>query len=156
MNGPYKYLENRRKCDTFTWINRILILLFIVALLFFLFFFVTKPRAVMADEVTLSWDANDSTPDGYLIYQRIDGSEYDYTTAVCDTVETTCTISDLSPGIQYYFVARAYVGENTSADSNEVGYVPEIQVPQNFKIVVELSFEIDENGNASIASAEIK
>lgn len=73
-------------------------------------------------EVILAWDANASTPDGYRIYQRAEGQAYDYAQPVWDGVSTSCTVYNLDYGTTYYFVARAYVGTNESADSGEVSF----------------------------------
>ena len=74
-------------------------------------------------EVTLAWDANATTPDGYRIYQRAEGQAYDYTQPVWDGVSTSCTVYNLDYDTTYYFVARAYVGTNESADSGEISYL---------------------------------
>ena len=73
-------------------------------------------------EVALAWDANVSPPDGYRIYQRAEGQAYDYTQPVWDGASTSCTVYNLDYGTTYYFVARAYVGTNESADSGEVSF----------------------------------
>lgn len=85
-----------------------------------------------AGQVTLAWDPNNPTPDGYHLYQRIEGGTYDFTKPAWPTdgqnhQETTCTISDLTEGQTYYFVVRAYVGAEESSNSNEVAY----SVPAN-------------------------
>lgn len=104
-----------------------------------------------ADNVTLQWDANSPAPDGYRIYQRITGETYDYDNPVCDTTETSCIVSGLNQGIQYYFVARAYVGSESSGDSNEVNHIPPVPAPVNLRISLEISVIIDVNGVPYIA-----
>lgn len=121
----------------------------------FLLFIIITAVIARADSVTLSWDANDPAPEGYMIYQRLDGAAYDYTdgTEVCKTVETSCVVENLSQGIQYFFVARAYVGQEQSGDSNEVNFIPIITPPSNLRINMEISVYIDENGRPIVAMA---
>jgi hypothetical protein len=80
-----------------------------------------------ASEVTLSWNDNNSKVDGYRIFKRAEGQDYNYSTPAWPTdgrdhVQTSCTISGLEEGVRYYFAARAYAGNNQSGDSNEVTY----------------------------------
>lgn len=121
------------------------ILVFIGMLLIFTFVAV---QITHGDTVVLQWDANDPAPDGYRIYQRFDGNTYDYTESgrKCETTETTCTIDDLLPGRLYFWVARAYVGENESGDSNEVSLKTTIPPPSGLKISVSLDVSVDING----------
>ncbi len=85
-------------------------------------------------QVTLSWDANSVTPDGYLIFQRTEGTAYDYSLPIWSGTTTSGTIDNLSEGNTYYFTVRAYIGANESIDSNEISYlvnpVPQAPVPQ--------------------------
>jgi hypothetical protein len=85
---------------------------------------VAFPLVVSAAQVTLQWDASTPAPDGYNVYQRVDGANYDYTTPVnaSGITGTTYTLSGLAEGTTYYFVIRAYVGADMSGDSNEVTY----------------------------------
>lgn len=112
---------------------------------------------VRADSVTLAWDANDPAPEGYVVFQRLAGESYIYDDGaeVCKTAETTCVVDNLSQGIQYYFVARAYVGQEQSGDSNEVNFMPIITPPANLRINMEISVYIDENGRPIVAMAPI-
>ena len=73
-------------------------------------------------EVTLAWDANDPTPTGYRIYQRLDDQTYDDAQPVWEGTDTSCTIYNLEYDTAYYFVVRAYSGDTESGDSNEVTY----------------------------------
>lgn len=82
---------------------------------------------VNAGQVTLSWDANNPTPDGYRVYQRVEGGTYDYSSPAWPTdgqnhTETTCTITGLTEGTIYYFVVRAFTGADESGDSNETAH----------------------------------
>ena len=80
-----------------------------------------------ASEVTLVLKDNNSTVDGYRIFKRAAGEQYDYSTPAWPTdgrdhVESSCTITGLEAGVRYYFTARVYSGSNQSGDSNEVTY----------------------------------
>lgn len=83
--------------------------------------------SVQAAQVTLAWDANNPAPDGYRVFQRVEGETYDYSSPVWprpgdDATRTTCTIENLADDTTYYFIARAYVGSDESGDSNEASY----------------------------------
>ena len=86
------------------------------------YLFVVAPLILSADQVTLQWDANNPAPEGYRIYQRLAGQSYDYDQVAWTGTTTSCTISNLSNGVTYYFVVRAYEGDVESSDSNEVVY----------------------------------
>jgi len=75
-------------------------------------------------EVTLQWDANNPAPHGYLIFGREEGQDYDYNDPLWqgDYSFTQCTIDQLREDRAYFFVVRAYVGDDVSGDSNEVRY----------------------------------
>ena len=93
---------------------------------FIAFVFVMLPLMLMADSVTLEWDANDTAPEGYKLYQRVDVDEYDYNNFIYQGTETTFTINDLGvkdQEITYYWVVRAYLGNDESDNSNEVSHV---------------------------------
>lgn len=78
-----------------------------------------------AAEVRLAWDATTVTPDGYRLYQRIEGSSYDYSSPVWSGRNTSCSIDNLTPGTLYYFVVKAYVGSEESGNSNEIYFQPD-------------------------------
>ncbi len=86
----------------------------VLGLLFF-----TQPL-VHAERVTLAWDPTDPAPDGYRLYQRVEGETYDYSQAAWSGTDASGMIDGLASGTNYYFVVRAYVGDVESADSNEV------------------------------------
>lgn len=90
--------------------------------------FLALPLAVSAAQVTLQWDANDPQPEGYRLYQREVGQPYDYSSPAWSGTATSATLSDLVEGATYYYVVRAYDGNNESGDSNEVQYVPAVAV----------------------------
>lgn len=101
---------------------------FMVAFFVGLFLF----SSVQAKDVTLAWDPNNPAPDGYRLYQRVDDGTYVYGTPVTwpeypdgniPANVTQITITGLGVPNQvttYYWVVRAYVGDDTSGDSNEV------------------------------------
>ena len=84
-------------------------------------FFLT-PTLSLATQATMAWDPNDSAPDGYRIYQRIEGQAYDYSQPVWTGHENTATVENIADGTTYYFVVRAYAGTVESTDSNEVSF----------------------------------
>lgn len=104
-----------------------------------------------AASVTLAWDANDVAPDGYRMFQRVDGASYDYTSPVWQGTATTCTIDNLANSTTYYFVVRAYVGIDESGDSNEVQHQTSIQAPRNLRFVAEIAVMVDDAGNVYVA-----
>lgn len=74
---------------------------------------------VNADQVTFAWENADAVaPDGYRLFIRPQIGTYDYSSPVWDGTETTATV-EINTG-NYAVVARAYVGGEESADSNEV------------------------------------
>jgi hypothetical protein len=90
---------------------------------------VSFPMHASASEVTLAWDDNNSTVDGYQVFQRTEGQTYDYTrpawpTDGLDHAQNSCTIANLASGVRYFFVVRAYADGDQSSDSNEVTFVP--------------------------------
>ena len=85
---------------------------------------VAFPLIVSAAQVSLQWDANDPIPDGYRLFQRQSGQAYNYTVPIQNLTGTNCTVDGLEEGTTYYFVVRAYVGDDESGDSNEVEYTP--------------------------------
>ena len=129
---------------TFVRILLVMLVLFILAITY---------RFALAADVTLEWDANQPPPTGYKLYQRLDGQAYDYTVPVWQGAETRVNLNDLEPGIQYYYVVRAFVGENESGDSNEVDYIPNIAPPTNLRIRVEIGVYIDVNGKPIITQS---
>ena len=85
--------------------------------------------SLYAAQVTLQWDANDPAPQGYRVFRRVAGGTYNYSSPAWTGAGTTCTISSLLEGTTYYFVVRAYVGSDQSADSNEVRFTPSVTPP---------------------------
>jgi hypothetical protein len=85
---------------------------------------VVFPIVVSAADVSLQWDASVPAPDGYRLYVRQSGEAFDYTNPVWDGTTTTQQVEDLTPGITYFFIVRAYVENEESSNSNEVEYTP--------------------------------
>ena len=88
--------------------------------IFSILFFFSVSSVFAAAQVTLEWDPNIPTPDGYKTFMRIEGENYDYDNPVWTGVGTTCIIENLADNQSYYFVVRAFDNESESGDSNEV------------------------------------
>ena len=73
--------------------------------------------------VSLTWDHNDPKPEGYRVYQRQSGQNYDYANPVWDGTDNQAQVYNLAYDTTYYFVVRAYDGSLTSVDSEEVSFV---------------------------------
>jgi hypothetical protein len=102
--------------------NRFVIFLFAVTIIL-----LVSVSSAIGAQVTLAWDANDPAPQGYRVFQRTAATAYDYNnpawpTDGSDHVQPTCTITNLTDGETYYFVVRAYVGNDLSGNSNEISY----------------------------------
>jgi chitinase len=80
------------------------------------------PSALMAAQVTLRWDANQTAPDGYRLYQSNDAQGFDYSSPVWSGQAIEHTVADLDPNTTYYFVVRAFKGSSESGDSNKVQF----------------------------------
>ena len=91
------------------------------ALIFFAF--LSIPVLSQAAQVTLTWDHNDPAPDGYCIYLRTEGQAYDYNQPCWIGIDTTGTVDGLEANTMHYFVVRAYVADQESADSDEVKFI---------------------------------
>jgi hypothetical protein len=109
--------------------NRILV----AAMLFFLL-----PSISLAAQATLEWEPAYPSPDGYYVFQRIEGEQFNYNDPVWpidgkDHTETTYTVDGLTEGVTYYFVVRAYIG-SISVDSNVVSHLVPISQPTSHTI----------------------
>jgi chitinase len=83
------------------------------------------PSIAQADcQVTLQWDANNPTPEGYQVFGREEGQNYDYDIPWWqgDQTFTQCTLDGLDESKTYFFVVRAFAGDDVSGDSNEVRF----------------------------------
>lgn len=93
--------------------------------LFTLFFIITFPAISHAlCEATLEWDPSSSSAQGYYVFGREEGKNYDYDEPWWqgDRSFSNCTIDDLEEDKTYFFVVRAYSNDEVSADSNEVRF----------------------------------
>lgn len=87
--------------------------------------FIGLPLVSIANtQVTLQWDLNDPAPEGYRLYVREEGQDFDYDNFWWqgDHSFNICTIDGLDESKTYYFVVHAFSGEEESGDSNEVRY----------------------------------
>ena len=75
--------------------------------------------------VSLRWDANDPSPQGYRVFVRESSQNYDYDHPIWEDSVTACTLAGLVEGVTYHFVVRAFEGDLESADSEEVSYTPQ-------------------------------
>ena len=80
--------------------------------------------AAGAAGVTLRWDPNIPTPEGYRAFARRSDQAYNYSRPDWEGSAVTCNLNNLEERTEYYFVVRAYDGYAESADSDEVRYVP--------------------------------
>ena len=94
--------------------------------IFFSFFLLLTTTAAMAASVTLRWDPNDPAPEGYRVFARKSDQVYNYNQPDWQGAATTCTLNNLEGQTEYYFVVRAFDGSITSANSNEVHYIPPV------------------------------
>lgn len=93
--------------------------------LFILFFLIAFPAVSHAlCEATLDWDTSGSGAQGYYVFGREEGQDFDYDEPWWqgDNTFSECTIDELEEDKTYYFVIRAYSGDVVSADSNEVRF----------------------------------
>ncbi|WP_372679925.1 hypothetical protein [Desulfosarcina sp.] len=88
----------------------------------FILTFLSIPVLSQAAQVTLTWDPNDPAPDGYSIYLRAEGQAYDYSQPCWTGYGTIATVYGLEENVAYFFVVRAFVGVQESADSIEVKF----------------------------------
>jgi PKD repeat protein len=88
-----------------------------VLVIFFCILFSPSVALALVD-VTLAWDAS-SGADGYRLFYREDGQNYNYSSPDWEGPGTTCTIYGLSDTTTYHFVVRAYNAYEESGDSNE-------------------------------------
>jgi hypothetical protein len=119
-------------------------------------FIVLISAVSQAAQLTLAWDPTDPAPDGYRVFLHKAGDPYDYASPAWpqdgdNPLSTTCTIANLAADTQYYFVVRAYVGEDISEDSNEVSYRTDPQTPETYV----LSASAGANGSISPATATV-
>ena len=95
-------------------------------------------------EITLAWDPVEPAPDGYRLYERKAGQSYDYNQPCWTGTNNSGTVYNLEWDTNYSFVVRAYVGDQESANSNEVTFVTQSPPTTAYTITVVTS------GNGSI------
>lgn len=95
-----------------------------ITLLFFLLSFcATLAPAAHAAEITLTWNANDPDPDGYNLYARIEGEEFDFDNPTWSGNTKSIVMENLVDGVTYYFIVRSFRGDVESSNSNELHYM---------------------------------
>lgn len=87
-----------------------------------------------AAQVTLAWDANTPAPDGYRLYQRMEGGSYNYASPAWSGTTISGTLDHLADDTTYFFVVRAFSGSVESADSNEVSFRTVPAAPATYTI----------------------
>lgn len=107
----------------------------------------------MAASVTLQWDPNDPTPDGYRVFARTSAGSYDYANPDWEGTAVTCTLDNLADATDYYFVVRAYAGSLESADSAEVHYAPAASATNQAPSAAADAYAVAEGGTLSVAAA---
>jgi hypothetical protein len=94
----------------------------ILTRLFPLVLLVLMGAAAASATVTLEWDPNEPSPEGYRLFRRLDGEAYNYNAPLGTVTETRYEDDTIVAGETYHYVVRAYEGTEESGDSNEVSY----------------------------------
>jgi hypothetical protein len=89
---------------------------------FFILLTLVMVLATTAAAVTLEWDANDPSPDGYRLFRRPDGHSFNYIDSLATLSRTRCEDTRTEPARKYHYVVRSYAGDSESGESNEVTY----------------------------------
>ncbi|MFO7716642.1 choice-of-anchor U domain-containing protein [Desulfosarcina sp.] len=106
--------------------------------------------SAMAASVTLRWDPNTPTPEGYRVFARRSDQAYNYSQPHWQGKADTCTLNTLADQSEYFFVVRAYDGPMESADSIEAHYIPPVSdsdndgMPDNWEIDFGLNPAMDD------------
>jgi chitinase len=74
--------------------------------------------------VNIQWEANDPSPEGYRVFVRERGQDYDYTQPDWEGPATAGMVVNLYRETDYCFVVRAFDGSLEGEDSDEVCYTP--------------------------------
>lgn len=109
-------------------------------------FMIMYCRFANAADITLQWDyPDDSKVDGFIVFMRTVGVDYDYNTPLIKTGPTAraakVSVKE-NPGeiTSYFFVARAFRADRQSDNSNEcetkIDLAP-IEKPKDFKCFIE-------------------
>jgi hypothetical protein len=96
-----------------------------------------------AATVTLAWDPAPSA-DGYRVFERLNGENYDYENPAWTGNSTTATLNALDKTPTYY-VVRAYIASKESRNSNEVMHYSGNKVNEkvNFETLYSNVYEIE-------------
>jgi hypothetical protein len=100
---------------------------------------VQTASGVNLSSVTLAWDPSpDSWVSGYAVqYGTVSGS---YTVRLDVGPVTTATVTNLMPGVTYYFVVTAYTSDGLeSLPSNEVSYTVPAVTPDTPLVIANLT-----------------
>ncbi len=108
-----------------------------ISLVLFLVFFTALVSIAFAGP-KLVWEASTGA-DGYRVYWGTASGSHPNSKDVGDSLEEPLSgLNGLSPGVEYFFVVRAYNSAGESGDSNEVNYttlsVP--STPGNVQIII--------------------
>jgi hypothetical protein len=89
-----------------------------------------------AGEVTIDWDHNNPLPEGYRVFMRYDDNPYDYSTPIWEGSASRTEKITIDDNRLASFVVRAFVGDLSSEDSEEVSTIiwTKIQTPLNVRI----------------------
>ncbi len=98
-------------------------IIFLLAFSVFLYILFCASLTFAAVDVTLAWDPS-SGAEGYRLFYREDGQNYDYTLPDWQGTTTTCIIPGLDESTTYHFVVRAFNDYGESGNSNEEHLYP--------------------------------
>ena len=97
-------------------------------------------------DITLAWNAS-SGADGYRLFYREEGQNYNYNSPDWEGTGTTCIIPGLDETTTYHFVVRAFNDNGESGNSNEEHLYPSAtnQAPNQPVMVSPYDGEIETN-----------
>jgi hypothetical protein len=104
-----------------SYITRFILLIFSLIVFISILFSASVASAVV--DITLQWNASGGA-DGYRLFYREDGKNYNYASPDWEGPGTTGTLYGLNDFTTYHFVVRAYNDYGESSDSNEEIYTP--------------------------------
>lgn len=121
--------------------------------LFTLFLIIAIPAISQAVcEATLEWDPSSPVVEGFYVFGREEGQQYNYEEPWWqgDHTFNNCTIDGLDEDKTYFFVIRAYSGDAVSPDSNEVRY--SYESIENAESIEDNSASLSNDGTSSGSS----